>query len=88
RELMSLHATKQPAHLNKADQVVIGLFTNQTNNKHTEQFNDTIQQEINKRINNKDFTGQSGQQLTLFQDNGQQVVLVGLGKQDDFSATA
>lgn len=85
---MSLHATKQPAHLNKADQVVIGLFTNQTNNKHTEQFNDTIQQEINKRIKNKDFTGQSGQQLTLFQDNGQQVVLVGLGKQDDFSATA
>ncbi|KAA3639969.1 MAG: leucyl aminopeptidase [Proteobacteria bacterium] len=85
---MSLHATKHSAHQNKADQVVIGFFTDQIKNQHTEQLNDDIKKQINERFNNKDFTGQSGQQVTLYHDNGQQVVLVGLGKNDDFTATA
>jgi len=85
---MSLYATEHPAHQNKADQVVIGLFKDQNKNQHTEALNDNLQKQIEDRFNNKDFTGRSGQQVTLFSENGQQVVCVGLGDNDDFSATA
>jgi leucyl aminopeptidase len=85
---MSLYATEHPAHQNKADQVVIGLFKDQNKNQHTEALNDDLQKQIEDRYNNKDFTGRSGQQVTLFSENGQQVVCVGLGDNDDFSATA
>ncbi len=85
---MSLHATEQSAHQNKADQVVIGFFKDQHKNQHTASFNDELKKHIEDRFNNKDFTGQSGQQVTLYLDNGQQLLLVGLGPNDKFSPTA
>ncbi len=85
---MSLHATEHPAHQNQADQVVIGLFKDQKTNQHTESFSDELKKQIADRFNNKDFTGRSGQQVTLYNQNGQQVVLIGLGDNDDCSATA
>ncbi|MCX7544102.1 leucyl aminopeptidase [Marinicella gelatinilytica] len=83
---MSLHATEQTPHQNKADQIIIGLFQDQKSNKLTEQLSDVSQKQLADRIKHKDFSGQSGQQVTLYNDNGQQVLLVGLGKNDDFSA--
>ena len=85
---MTLHPTQNPIHQNNADQVVIGLFADDDNNQHIAHLDDAIQQQVNDRFKNKDFTGQSGQQITLYRDNGQQIMLVGLGNNDKLSATA
>lgn len=84
---MSLFATEQSPQESKAEQVIIGLFQDQKSNPLSEQLDAEIQKQLAGRLKHKDFSGQAGQVLTLYTESGQQVVFVGLGNNDDLSAT-
>ena len=63
----------------KADALFIGIFSDAKLNAIAKEADEIINKQISARIKTKDFSGKSGETLTLFADSGQRVILVGLG---------
>jgi len=85
---MKLKSTTQSVNQSTADHLIIGHFADQDNNELIGQLSSTVQQQFEARQANKDFTGKPGQQQALYADNGQVIIVVGLGKSDKLTPTA
>jgi leucyl aminopeptidase len=66
----------------KSDALVIGLFLHEKFNTIAKEANEIVNNQIAQLQKSKDFTGKTGEVLTLFSDKGQRIVVVGLGKKD------
>ncbi|MGJ8663223.1 MAG: leucyl aminopeptidase [Marinicella sp.] len=85
---MKIKSTQLAASEIQSDQIIIGHFKGQKTNDLIDQLGSEIQTQFAARLNNKDFTGQTGQVLNLYNDQGQLITLLGLGKADKVTATA
>ncbi len=85
---MKIKATHQAVHETQADHIIVGHYNDQKNNPQIDLLGDDIKAQFANRLANEDFTGQSGQILTLYKDDGQVVNVLGLGKADKLTATA
>ncbi|WP_223787090.1 leucyl aminopeptidase [Marinicella meishanensis] len=84
---MKIKATHQAIHESKADHLLIGHFEKAPTNALIDQLGGNAATDFAARIKQQDFTGKSGQSITLYVDNGPVVVVVGLGKADKLSPT-
>jgi len=85
---MKLKSTTQSVAQSTADHLIIGHFAGQDSNDLINQLSSEVQQQFAARLEHKDFTGKSGQQQKLYADNGQVILVVGLGKADKLTPTA
>lgn len=84
---MKIKATHQAINQSKADHLLIGHFEKEASNALIDQLGGTIATQFAARIKQQDFTGKSGQSLTLYTDNGPVLLVIGLGKADKLSPT-
>lgn len=66
----------------KSDALFVGFFSDTKLNTIATEADDLTNMQISARIKAKDFSGKTGEALTLFADSGQRIVLVGLGNKD------
>ncbi len=85
---MKITATHQHIAEQNADMLIIGHFQSDDSNKEIEALGGTIAQEFSTRLKNKDFSGNHGESLTLFNDKGQHIMVLGLGNADKLRQTA
>ena len=62
--------------------IIIGHFADETSNAQLETLEQSVQDQFQQRLRNKDFSGKSGQALTLYSSDGTRVDVLGLGKKD------
>ncbi len=61
----------------KAHALLIAFYADLKFNSIAKEADTLVNQQISQRIKHKDFTGKTGQILTLFTTSGQRIVLVG-----------
>ena len=66
----------------ESDALVIGFFLDGKFNAIAKEVDELLNKQITLLHNSRDFIGKTGETLTLFNSNGQRIVLVGLGKKD------
>ncbi|WP_395374352.1 leucyl aminopeptidase [Marinicella sp. W31] len=72
----------------KSDMIIIGHFQDDNSNAHINTLEQSIQDQFKARLANKDFSGKSGQTLTLYSTSGTRVEILGLGKNDKCSPSS
>lgn len=85
---MKIKATQKAISESKADLIILGHFQSDETNALIDALGDQVAQDFAARLKNEDFTGQSGQSLTLYNESGQNIVVLGLGKKDKMNPTA
>jgi len=71
-----------------SDMIIIGHFQDETSNTHINTLEQSVQDQFQTRLNNNDFSGKSGQILTLYSTNGTRIDVLGLGKKDKCTASS
>ena len=66
----------------KANALFIAFYSDTKFNAIAKEADSLTKKQITQRIKAKDFSGKTGETLTLFADSGQRVVLIGLGDKD------
>ena len=72
----------------KSDMIIIGHFQDDEANAHINTLEQSVQDQFQARLANKDFSGKSGQLLTLFSADGTRIEVLGLGKNDKCSPSS
>ena len=77
---MKISASLQTPNKSKADALFIGFFSDTKLNAIAKEADQLTNNQITARIKAKDFSGKTGETLTLFANSGQRIILVGLGE--------
>ncbi len=64
----------------ESDALIVSFFLGESFSPTAKEADELLNKQITQLYKNRDFTGKAGEVLTLFTNNGQRVVLVGLGK--------
>ncbi len=76
---MKITSSLTTPNKSKSNALIIGFFSDKELNSIAKEANELLNKQISQRLKSKDFSGNTGETLTLFADSGQRVVLVGLG---------
>jgi len=85
---MNIKPTQKAINEIKAEQIILGHCSDQQQNDLIEALGSEISEQFSSRLKHKDFEGKSGQTLTLYNQAGQVITVVGLGKADKVTPTA
>lgn len=85
---MKIKATIQNIADNAADLLIVGHFQDQKDNALISALGGDLSAQLSQRLANADFSGKNGESLTLYNDKGQHIMVVGLGKNDKLTQTA
>lgn len=85
---MKIKATIQNIADNTADLLIIGHFQDQQDNASVTALGNDLATQFKQRLTNKDFSGKNGESLTLYNSQGQQIMVLGLGQNDKLTQTA
>ena len=85
---MKIKPTQKAINEIKAEQIILGHCSDQQQNDLIEALGSEISDQFSSRLKHKDFEGKSGQTLTLYNQAGQVITVVGLGKADKVTPTA
>ena len=85
---MKIKATVQNIGDNAADLLIVGHFQDQKDNALISALGSDLSAQLSQRLANADFSGKNGESLTLYNDKGQHIMVVGLGKNDKLTQTA
>lgn len=79
---MKISSISYPPNQCDSDMLIIGHFSNETENSHIKSLGKKIEKQFTQRLENKDFKGGLNETLTLYQENGQRIDIIGLGTED------